>query len=71
MYETGQGVQQDFEKAVKYYQQAADQGQAASQFNLGTMYIKGQGVKQDFEKAEYYALFERRLWASDVDSRLH
>ena len=31
-------------------QQSADQGDAASQYNLGFMYRNGKGVPQDFEQ---------------------
>jgi TPR repeat protein len=51
MYENGQGVEQDFKEAVKWYQKAADQGLAYAQYNLGVMYEKGQGVEQDFKEA--------------------
>jgi TPR repeat protein len=51
MYEKGQGVEQDFKEAVKWYQKAAEQGYAAAQHNLGSMYEKGQGVEQDFKEA--------------------
>jgi TPR repeat protein len=47
MYDEGKGVEQDFKEAVKWYQKAADQGDAMAQFNLGAMYGNGQGVEQD------------------------
>ena len=31
--------------------QAAEQGNAAAQFNLGVMYENGQGVRQDYAQA--------------------
>ena len=42
----------NYTKAVKYYQMAVDQGNAAAQFALGTMYDRGEGVKQDHMKAQ-------------------
>ena len=39
----GDGVPQDFEEALKWYQLAADQGVARAQFNLGVMYSNGEG----------------------------
>jgi hypothetical protein len=51
MYDFGQGVEQDFKEAVKWYRKAADQGLAEAQFNLGMMYDQGQGVEQDFKEA--------------------
>jgi hypothetical protein len=51
MYERGQGVNQDYAKAVKWYRKAAEQGSASSQSNLGSMYFNGQGVTQNYVKA--------------------
>ncbi|WP_339143419.1 tetratricopeptide repeat protein [Pseudoalteromonas galatheae] len=61
MYEYGQGVAQSDEKAVEYYQLAAEQGNARAQCYLGLMYEYGQGVAQSDEKAvEYYQLAEEQ-----------
>lgn len=46
-------AQQD-EDAVKWFQKAADQGNAAGEYGLGLMYGKGEGVKQDNAKALDY-----------------
>ena len=35
MYDGGEGVTQDKEKAVQWYQKAAEQGHADAQYNLG------------------------------------
>ncbi|WP_288264747.1 tetratricopeptide repeat protein [uncultured Dialister sp.] len=51
MYENGRGVEQSYEKAAKWYQKAADQGDAVAQYNLGTMYKNGLGVEQSYKKA--------------------
>jgi TPR repeat protein len=51
MYGRGLGVEQDFKEAFKWYQKAADQGDAIAQHNLGQMYHQGQGVEQDFKEA--------------------
>jgi len=57
MYENGEGVEKDQKIAVKYYQQAADQGYATAQCNLGFMYSNGCGVKSDKKLAvRYYQL---------------
>ena len=37
--------------AFKWYNKAAEQGNAVAQFNLGLMYEKGQGVPQDYKMA--------------------
>jgi len=51
MYETGDGVPQDYVKAAEWYQKAAEQGHGLSQNYLGTLYHQGKGVPQDFVKA--------------------
>ena len=51
MSEKGQGVQQDYVVAVKWYRRAAEQGDANAQYNPGFMYHYGQGVQQDYAEA--------------------
>jgi TPR repeat protein len=54
LYYNGQeGVPQNFVKALEYWEQAALQGHANAQYNLGVLYY-GQGVPQDFVKAREY-----------------
>ena len=52
MYDSGQGVPQNFEKAKELYEQAANLGNAGAMNNLGTMYYFGQGVPRDYSKAK-------------------
>ena len=40
MYDEGQGVRQDYYKAVEWYTKAAKQGYADAQFNLALMYMR-------------------------------
>ena len=51
MYAEGQGVQQDYKQAVKWFTKAAEQGQALAQLILGRMYWLGTGVAKDFVEA--------------------
>ena len=51
MYQHGKGVEQSYERAKEYYEQAAHLGHANAQFNLGCLYTNGQGVEQDLIKA--------------------
>ena len=54
-YEKGQGVEQDYKKAVEWYRKSAEQGEGTAQCNLGYCYKKGQGVEQDYKKSvEWY-----------------
>ena len=57
IYKLGQGVQQDYEEAVKWYRLGAEQGDIDAQYNLGLMYENGQGVQQDYKEAvKWYRL---------------
>jgi TPR repeat protein len=47
IYHEGKGVGQNYITAMKWYTLAAEQGDAAAQYNLGAMYHKGQGAIQD------------------------
>ncbi len=40
-----------YQKALRYYRQAAEQGHANAQHNLGVMYKMGEGVSMDWEEA--------------------
>jgi TPR repeat protein len=51
MYENGRGVAQDDVEASRWYRQAAEQGNATAQINLGFMYENGRGVAQDDAEA--------------------
>ncbi|MBQ4491967.1 MAG: sel1 repeat family protein, partial [Deltaproteobacteria bacterium] len=52
IYYGGQGVQQDYAEARKWWEKAAAQGNAKAQYNLGVMYHEGQGVRQDKQTAK-------------------
>lgn len=51
----GSTLPHSFGKAAKYYRLAALQNHAASQHNMGVLYLKGEGVDRDW--AEAYAWF--------------
>lgn len=50
-YYFGVGVSMDYQKAIEWYQKAADQGYAQAQCSLGVMYANGEGVSKDYQKA--------------------
>ena len=57
MYNLGLGVPQDYTEAIQWYRQAAEQGDAGAQNNLGVMYRYGQGVPQnDAEAVKWFRL---------------
>lgn len=43
-----------YEQAAKYFQRAAEQGDAFAQCNLGSYYESGTGVNVDYEKSIYW-----------------
>jgi hypothetical protein len=51
MYDHGDGVQQDYAKALEWFRRAAEQGDRDAQFYLGTLYERGDGVRQDYARA--------------------
>lgn len=54
-YYFGDGVEQDYAEAVKWYQKAAEQGYADAQYSLGYCYENGQGVlKSTAEAVKWY-----------------
>jgi TPR repeat protein len=54
MYTSGEGVLQDDEQAFAWYHEAAKQGYAEAQNNLGVMYANGKGVAQDDRQAAFW-----------------
>ncbi len=51
IYEHGDGVPVDMEKAIHWYQTAGDAGHVLSNYKLGMMYLEGRGVKKDLALA--------------------
>jgi len=51
MYAKGRGVEKDETKAFMLWAQAAEQGHASAQYNLGAMYATGRGVDKDLSRA--------------------
>ena len=56
IYDQGQGVISNPQKAVEYYLKSANQGFKKAQINIGVMYEIGRGVPQDFEEANKWYL---------------
>ena len=50
MYQNGEGVQKDFNQAVKWFEKAADQGDVQAQYSLGMMYLN----EKDYKRAPYW-----------------
>ncbi len=47
MYYQGDGVRQDYAKALEWFKKSANQGEVLSQRLLGLLYYEGNGVRQD------------------------
>jgi len=57
MYDRGEGIDKDYQEAIKWYKLAANQGYARAQRNLAISYSKGEGVDQDYQEAmKWYKL---------------
>jgi len=50
-YHTGDGVNQNYDKALFWYKKAAEQGNILAANNLGSLYMYGQGVPRDGKEA--------------------
>ena len=56
-YYFGDGINQDYKEAVKWFNLSAEQGYHKAQYSLGLCYSKGRGVEQDTNMAlKYYTL---------------
>lgn len=47
----GQGIDQSYTEALKWYRKSAEQGNASAQYNLGICYERGLGVEQSHSEA--------------------
>lgn len=57
MYNRGESVKRDYEKAIELYTLASNKGHVEAQNNLGFLYANGLGIKADYTKAfELYTL---------------
>ena len=55
IYRYGEGVEQDYSKALEWYNKAVNAGNASAMYSIGYMYDYGEGVEQDYSKAlEWY-----------------
>ncbi len=51
MYMKGQGVEQDYKNAGKWFRKASEKNIPQAQYKLGDLYFKGRGVPKDYEFA--------------------
>jgi TPR repeat protein len=50
-YYSGDGLEKDYEKAIRWFLMASEQDDAQAQFNLGIMYGRGEGTDKDVNKS--------------------
>ena len=55
-YAKGEGIRQDYAKAVRWFRMVAEQGDARAQLNLGICHARGLGIPQDYEEAAIWFL---------------
>jgi FOG: TPR repeat, SEL1 subfamily len=60
-YYHGNGLNQDYEKAVEWFTEAGNQGHIKAQETLGSMYYFGQGVKQDLAESARWNMLKGQL----------
>ena len=60
IHQHGDGVPLDYAQAMRWYRQAADQGDKASQLQIGLMYQIGQGVAVDESEAHRWFTMHRK-----------
>jgi TPR repeat protein len=54
LYHNGFGVKRDQNEALKWFQKAAQQGDARAQYYVGIMYAAGQGAPKDLQTADMW-----------------
>ena len=69
LYNMGEGVDRDPNKATHWYEKAAAQGNVDAQFNLGILYEKGDGVGQDYSKARQW--YEKAAVQGDAQAQFN
>jgi hypothetical protein len=67
MYQLGNHVKEDYERAAFWYRRAAEKGNSSAMFNLGRMYERGRGVGQDIAKAK--ELYQKAAAKGNSDAR--
>ena len=66
-YKNGQGVPQDYAKALKWYLKSAEQGNRYGQMHLGTLYYFGLGVSKYFNTA--FELFRKAADQNNAEAQ--
>ena len=70
MYDDGDGVPKDYQKAAQLFRLAAEQGDIEAQINIGDMYYYGDGVPLDYNEAVKWFRLSAEKGNSDAQYRL-
>ena len=71
-YYSGCGVEQDYDKAVACFTQAAEQGEPYAMFGMGECFYGGKGVEKDPDKAaEWYRKALAAGYEPDEADKVH
>jgi len=63
LYHNGRGVEQDFKKAISWYDKAVDEGNKDAWINIGVLYYFGQGVDTNHNHATTMFLKAENEWS--------
>ena len=66
MYDFGESVPVDNEKAFYWYKKAADHGHTDALYNVGQLYLEGRGTSRDLEKAYEYFFMAAKKGSRDA-----
>ena len=66
-YYKGEGVKQDYARAVKFFQQAAEAGHAEAQYFTAWHYEHGKGVKRNLKMAKLW--YKKSAEQGDKDAK--
>jgi TPR repeat protein len=69
MFQFGQGVPQNYREAFSWYSQAANQGFAPAQKNLGLFYEMGLGLTKDILQASEW--YRKAAEQGNIDAQNH
>ena len=69
-YFEGEGVDQDYAKALEWYLKAAEKKNPTSQYMIGWIYQAGFGVTQDIEEAKKWYLMSAEQGYEDAKKAL-
>ena len=69
-YYAGEGIEQDYVEAVKWFQKSAEQGYKWGQYYLAIHYANGNGVEQNYEEAVKWYRKAAEQGHKDAQNRL-